>query len=110
MTDPESPVEVKSLIPGSIVSLLRRSIKARRNTPILRNGLRDGFRGVREGDRLLQMIGWSLVAVGVYQRWKRSQAPSRLFSAYLDMDESMGIRVLQKGRVVGEFPVGRAGG
>jgi len=110
MTDPESPVDVKSLIPGSIVPLLRRSVRARRNTPILRSGLRDSFRGAREGDRLLQMIGWSLVAVGVYQRWKRSQTPSLLYSAYLDMDESMGIRVLQKGRVVGEFPVRRVGG
>jgi hypothetical protein len=78
--------------------------------PVLRSGIGDTFRGAREGDQLVQLIGWGLIAAGVYQQWKRSQTPSLLYSAYLDMDEGIGIRVLQKGRVVGEFPLGRAGG
>jgi hypothetical protein len=56
------------------------------------------------------MIGWVLIGIGVYQAWRRRQTPSLLYSAYLDMDESMGIRVLRKGRVVGEFPVAGSDG
>ncbi|MEA2057589.1 MAG: hypothetical protein U9O63_02615 [Actinomycetota bacterium] len=79
-------------------------------SPVLRSGIGDTFRGAREKDQLVQLVGWALIAAGVYQQWKRSQEPSLLYSAYLDMDEGMGIRVLRKGVVVGEFPVGRSGG
>ena len=110
MTEPEPPADDDRLLPGSITAVIRRAIRARRRIPVLRKGLRDVVRGAREGDRLLQLMGWSLVAAGIYQRWKRSQEPSRLYATYLDMDEAIGIRVLQKGKVVGEFPVGGSGG
>lgn len=77
---------------------------------VLRGGVRDLTAGARAGDQLRQLAGWTLIGIGVYQHWKRRQTPSLLYSAYLDMDESMGVRVLQKGRVIGQFPVGRSGG
>lgn len=76
---------------------------------MLRGGLGDIAKGAREGDQLRQAAGWVLIGIGVYQHWRRRRTPSLLYSAYLDMDESVGIRVLQKGNIVGEFPVGRSG-
>ena len=111
MTRSDEPIRIGSLLPGSGGRLLRKWATSRlKRIGVLRGGIGDVARGAREGDRLRQMIGWTIIGVGVYQKWKRSQTPSLLYSAYLDMDEGMGIRVLQKGVVVGEFPVGRAGG
>jgi hypothetical protein len=111
MTRSDEPIRIGSLLPGSGGRLLGRWATSRlKRVGVLRGGIGDVVRGAREGDRLRQMIGWTIIGVGVYQKWKRSQTPSLLYSAYLDMDESIGIRVLQKGRVVGEFPVGRVGG
>lgn len=73
---------------------------------VFRAGLREASRGLREGDRTAQMIGASLLALRVYREWKRHQKPVYLYGADLDVDESIGIRLLRKGVVVGEFPVG----
>ncbi len=98
-------------VQSSLGRLARRWATRKRNhLPLLRSGLRDTVRGLQEGDRMVQLAGWLLIAVGIYQRWRRYQEPSLLYSADLDMDESVGIRVLQKGNIVGEFPVGGSGG
>jgi hypothetical protein len=111
MTRSDQPIRIGSLLPGSGGHLLRKWATSRmKRVGVLRGGIGDVVRGARADDRLRQMIGWAIIGVGIYQRWKRSQTPSLLYSAYLDTDESIGIRVLRKGRVVGEFPVGRVGG
>ena len=111
MTRSDQPIRIESLLPGSGARLFRKWATSKTTRiGVLRGGIGDVVRGARDDDRLRQMIGWAIIGVGVYRQWKRSQAPSLLYSAYLDMDEGIGIRVLQKGIVVGEFPVGRAGG
>ena len=111
MTQSDRPIKAGSLLPGSGGRLISKWASSKmRRVGVLRGGVGDVIKGAREDDQLRQMIGWVLIGIGVYQHWRRRQRPSLLYSAYLDMDESVGIRVLQKGKIVGEFPVGRSGG
>lgn len=73
---------------------------------VFRAGVIQATGGLRRGDRTAQMIGATLLAIRIYQQWKRRQQPVHLYGAYLDMDESIGIRLLRKGNVIGEFPLG----
>lgn len=83
-----------------------KTASARRFSKPLQLGVATTYRGMRDADPVAQVVGAAVIAFGVYQGWKKRQQPVHLYTAPLDMDGSIGIRLLRKGNVIGEFPVG----
>jgi hypothetical protein len=84
-----------------------RTEGARRFSKPLRLGVVTTYRGMRDADPMAQIVGAAVIAFGVYRSWKTRQEPVRLYNTHLDMDDSIGIRLLRKGNVIGEFPIAR---
>lgn len=94
-----------------VVARVGRRLKtasARRFSKPLRLGVVTTYRGMRDADPLAQIVGAAVIGFGVYRSWKSRQQPVHLYTAPLDMDDSIGVRLLRKGQVIGEFPVGSA--
>jgi len=87
----------------SLIGLVDRRYAGRFH-PMTRYGFNTMVEGSRQGSDLRTAAGLALMLVGITLR--RPRRPRRkIFSAELEAGQAIGIRVIERGKVVGEFEI-----
>ena len=107
MSDPDDARLGLGYFANEALSAARRGVRgsSRRFNRALRVGVLGTARAMRQGDAAAQTLGITVLAFGIYREWKKRQHPVQLYTTHLDMDETVGVRLLRKGKVIGEFPI-----